>query len=261
MKLSYIKLPNEILEINLTANELAVLFYLSSIYSGKDTVRVKQSTIAQKCGLKTTQTVSRITTSLSEKGLIEQRRCIYENNSTGMIFYTLNSSASNSGGYFTVDRHILSEGLTPIQLKVYLHICRALLPASGKCWNSYNDLAKITGICRSKIIVIISQLIAHNVIRKQRIKTRENRRVYGDNHYTLVRYAAHRPIRRKPHKKIGLPRQSSPVFQSVLLSVSKNTFSAYNNITSVAHCQVLQCGKQPIIFLQRGSPQNRRSIY
>lgn len=260
MKLSYIKLPNEILEINLTANELAVLFYLSSIYSGKDTVRVKQSTIAQKCGFKTTQTVSRITTSLSAKGLITQRRCVYDDNSTGIIFYTLNLPCSVSG-YFPVDRHILSEGLTPTQLKVYLHICRALLPAGGKCWNSYNDLARMTGICRSKVIVIISQLIGHNVIRKQRIKTRENRRVYGDNHYMLVRYAAHRPIRRKPHKKIGLPRQSSPVFQSVLLSVSKNTFSAYNNITSVAHCQVLQCGKQPIIFLQRGSPQNRRSIY
>lgn len=250
MKLSYIKLPNGILEIDLTANELAVLFYLSSIYIGKgDTVRVKQSTIAQKCGLKTTQTVSRITTSLSQKGLIMQRRCVYDDNNTGMISYTLNlnSSASSSDGYFPVDRHILAEGLTPIQLKVYLHICRALLPASGKCWNSYNDLAKMTGICRSKIIVIISQLIAHNVIRKQKIKTRENRRVYGDNHYTLVRYAAHRPIRRKPHKKIGLPRQSSPVFQSVMLSVSKNTFSAYNNITSVAHCQVKN-------FLQRGSP-------
>ena len=35
MKLSYVKLPNAILEINLTAGELVVLFYLLSIYTGK----------------------------------------------------------------------------------------------------------------------------------------------------------------------------------------------------------------------------------
>ena len=239
MKLSYIKLPNEILEMNLTANELAVLFYLSSIYAhGRDSVCVKQSTIAKKCGIKTTQTVSKITTSLSEKGLIICRRCLYENNSTGMIYYTLKLPTA-SKGYFSVQRHILNEHLSPAQLRAYLFICRSLSPSLGVCWNSYNDLAKLIGISRSKAIEIIAQLTKKNVIRKQKIKTLTNRRVYGDNHYTVVCYVPHRPIHKRSYgKKIGLPScTSSPAGQSANLSVT-NIFRVSHNTTEKAICQV-----------------------
>ena len=239
MKLSYIKLPNEILEMNLTANELAVLFYLSSIYAhGRDSVCVKQSTIAKKCGIKTTQTVSKITTSLSEKGLIICRRCLYENNSTGMIYYTLKLPTA-SKGYFSVQRHILNEHLSPAQLRAYLFICRSLSPSLGVCWNSYNDLAKLIGISRSKAIEIIAQLTKKNVIRKQKIKTLTNRRVYGDNHYTVVCYVPHRPIhKRSCNKKTGLPScKSSPAGQSANLSIY-NIPCVSNNTTEKAFCQV-----------------------
>lgn len=130
MKMSYIKLPNVILDMNLTAKELAVLFYLLSIYvNGLDTVCVKQSTIATKCGIKSTQTVRKITASLSEKGLIVCRRCIFENNSTGMIYYTL-KLPKVSKGYFRVQRQVLNEQLTPAQLRTYLFICRSYSPCS-----------------------------------------------------------------------------------------------------------------------------------
>src|SRR5574344_920569 len=117
MKISYITLPNALVDMQLTANELAVFFYLSSIYAGgKDTVRVRQSVIAQKCGLKTTQTVSRITASLQAKGILEQRRCIYAANGTGTMAYKL---CLSSGRYFRVSRHIIEERLTPVQLRMY----------------------------------------------------------------------------------------------------------------------------------------------
>lgn len=240
MKLSYIKLPNEILEMNLTAKELAVLFYLSSIYPsrGRDTVCVKQSTIASKCGIKTTQTVSKITASLSAKGLIECRRCIYDNNSTGMIYYTLLLPKVSKKGYFTVQRQILNEQLTPVLLRAYLFICRSLSPSLGRCWNSYNDLAKLIRTSRSKAIEIIAQLIAKKVICRQKMKTRQNKRVYGDNHYLIVFYASHRPIRKRSNKKIGLPSfKSSPVGQSANLSAYLNSY-AYDNTTKKADCQV-----------------------
>lgn len=241
MKLSYIKLPNEILEMNLTAKEMAVLFYLSSIYaSGRDTVCVKQSTIAKKCGIKTTQTVSKITTSLSDKGLIICRRCLYENNSTGMIYYTLKLPTASTG-YFSVQRQILNEQLTPVQLRAYLFICRSLSPTLGRCWNSYNDLAKLIGTSRGKAIEIVAQLVRKNVITKQKIKTRQNKRVYGDNHYTVVCYVCHRPIRRKlgsssrRNKNVGLPfSKSNPTGQSANLS---NTSSVFNNTTKLGLCQ------------------------
>lgn len=239
MKLSYIKLPNETLDMDLTAKELAVLFYLSSIYvSGRDTVCVKQSTIAAKCGIKTTQTVSKITASLSDKGLIVCRRCIFDDNSTGMIYYTLKLPKA-SKGYFSVQRHILNEQLTPVQLRAYLFICRSLSPSLGRCWNSYNDLAKMLGTSRSKAIELVAQLVKKNVITKQKIKTRQNRRVYGDNHYTVVCYVPHRRIRRRTQgKKTGLPSfKSSPVGQSANLSIY-NISSNFNNITEKAVCQV-----------------------
>lgn len=245
MKLSYIKLPNEILNMKLTANELAVLFYLSSIYAcgrDSDTFCVKQSTIAKKCGIKTTQTISKITASLSDKGLIICRRCIYDNNSTGMIYYTLKLPAAATG-YFSVQRQILNEQLTPVQLRVYLFICRSLSPTLGRCWNSYNDLAKLIGISRSKAIEIIAQLVRKNVIGKQKIKTRSNKRVYGDNHYTVVCYVRHRPIRRKlggrfnRNKNVRLPfLKNSPTGQSANLSLN-NTSSASYNTTKSSVCQ------------------------
>ncbi len=239
MKLSYIKLPNEILEMNMTAKELAVIFYLSSIYvPGRDTVCVKQSTIAKKCGIKTTQTVSKITASLSDKGLITCRRCLYDNNSTGMIYYTLKLSTA-SKGYFFVQRHILNEQLSPVQLRAYLFICRSLSPSLGRCWNSYNDLAKLIGISRSKAIEIVAQLTKKNVIRKYKIKTLINKRVYGDNHYTVVCYVPHRPIRKRScGKKIGPPSpKNSLIGQSANLS-AYNISCVSNNTTEKAFCQV-----------------------
>ncbi len=257
MKLSYIKIPNEILDIDLTANELAVLFYLSSIYvSKRDSVCVKQSTIANKCGIKTAQTVSRITASLSDNGLIECRRCIYDNNSTGMIYYTLKLPKA-SKGYFVVQRQILNEQLTPVQLRAYLFICRSLSPALGRCWNSYNDLAKLLGTSRGKAIELVAQLVKKNVITKQKIKTRKNKRVYGDNHYTVVRYASHRRIRRRNQgKKTGLLSfKSSPFRQSANLSAYINS-CVFNNTTQKAFCQV--GGIFLHIFLEKGD--EKRSI-
>lgn len=239
MKLSYVKLPNEILEMNLTAKELAVLFFLSSIYaSGRSSICVKQNTIAKACQIKTAKTIAGITASLSEKGLIALRRCIYEDNSTGMIYYEL-KLPKPSKGYFFVQRQILNEQLSPAELRVYLFICRSLSPKLGKCWNSYNDLAKLTGISRSKAIDLIAGLCAKKVIHKQKVKTLKNKRVYGDNHYTVVCYAPHRSIRKRScGKKTRLPScQSSPAGQSANLSVS-NTFSVHNNTAEKMSCQV-----------------------
>lgn len=239
MKTSYINLPNEILQKDLTANELAVIFYLSSIYVPKgDMLRVRQSTIARNCGLKTMQTVSRVTSLLQEKGLLEQRRCVYENNSNGTFFYRLRIPEC-SKGYFRVQRQILSEGLTPAELRVYLFICRSLSPAIGRCWNSYNDLARLIGIKRNKVIAIVAQLAKRNVIRVERRKSRHNRRVYADNHYTIVRYAPHRPIRKRTYsKKIGLLSfGSNPIGQISTLSAYKKTLFIFDYITKKALCQ------------------------
>ncbi len=258
MKMSYIKLPNVILDMNLTAKELAVLFYLLSIYvNGLDTVCVKQSTIATKCGIKSTQTVRKITASLSEKGLIVCRRCIFENNSTGMIYYTL-KLPKVSKGYFRVQRQVLNEQLTPAQLRTYLFICRSYSPALGRCWNSYNDLARLLGTSRSKAIELVAQLIEKKVIVRQRVKTRQNKRVYGDNNYMIVCYVPHRPICKHSKKRKLLPCKSSRG-QSANLSTNIN-LCVLNNTTEKTICQdggyfFGKGGESSVNFFQRGSPQ------
>lgn len=146
-----------------------------------------------------------------------------------------------SKGYFSVQRQILNEQLTPVQLRAYLFICRSLSPSLGRCWNSYNDLAKLLRTSRGKAIELVAQLVKKNVITKQKIKTRQNKRVYGDNHYTVVRYVSHRRIRRRSQgKKTGLLSfKSSPFLfgQSANLSAYINS-CASNNTTEKAFCQV-----------------------
>ena len=159
--------------------------------------------------------------------------------------------------YFSVQSHILNEQLTPVQLRAYLFICRSLSPSLGRCWNSYNDLAKMLGTSRSKVIELVAQLIRKKVISRQRMKTRQNRRVYGDNHYTVVCYVPHRPIRkRSSRKKIGLPPcKSSPIVgQSANLSACINT-CVYDNTTKTADCQVGDIFFAP--FFRKGRRKNK----
>lgn len=71
--MSVFKLSNKIFESGLTAQEMAVYAYLSSLPSeypmldNASAVKVKQSTIAQKCGIKAVQTVAKVIALLSEK--------------------------------------------------------------------------------------------------------------------------------------------------------------------------------------------------
>ena len=73
--MSNIKLSNKIFDLGLNAKELSIYAYLCSLpndypmFDGA-AVKVKQATIAQKCGLKAVQTVSKVIDSLAAKGLV-----------------------------------------------------------------------------------------------------------------------------------------------------------------------------------------------
>lgn len=73
--MSNIKLSNKIFDLGLNAKELSIYAYLCSLPSDYPmfdgtAVKVKQVTIAQKCGLKAVQTVSKVIDSLAAKGLV-----------------------------------------------------------------------------------------------------------------------------------------------------------------------------------------------
>lgn len=211
--MNYFKINNNILNTNLSIKELYCYIYLSSIYSdikgvSGNWIAVKQSTIAWKCGIKTEQTVGRITASLMKKGYITNavRRKNSLNGTLGTYCYII-KKPSFEDGFFFVDRKVFDLGLTPKQFLIYLFMCRAFSAGIGFSWNSYNDIAKAAGIERSDVVKAVKQLVLLGLIIRQKVKSRSNKKVYVDNRYFIVRFEKGFVAKKlyKPSKKRRAP--------------------------------------------------------
>ena len=130
----YFRMNNEILDLGLTPNEIKVAVYLySCVFKNCFAVQIKQSTIAEKCGIKREETVGSIVCKLQRKGIIEHvKRPVRANGRLGTYIYKLKSVAHS--GYFKVYRDILGK-LTGVQLRMYLFVCRAVTKKNDM-WNS-----------------------------------------------------------------------------------------------------------------------------
>ena len=125
---SYFLLSNSVITSNeLTHNEFAVYTYLLSVYSnirskaGHEYKRVRQQTIASHCGIKSTQTVSKITDSLMRKGYITHILAAYrKDNRKGTYTYVLNPEKNKvSANYTQIERTVFGKSLTAIELRLY----------------------------------------------------------------------------------------------------------------------------------------------
>ena len=244
-----IQLSNKIFDLGLNAKELSIYAYLCSLPSNYPmfdgtAVKVKQATIAQKCGLKAVQTVSKVIDSLSTKGLVAPiKRSIKANGYKGTYIYEVKKLPTNDS-FFFLDRSVFGK-LVPRQMMIYLFICKSFSMQLMDCWNSYNDIAAQTGMKRETIIETISELEQLKLLRRNKRKAKDNKRVYVDNHYFLIMYV--RGTIRKQGKKIvrmycEYNRTNPKLFKSL-------KFTCYN-ITKEKICQV--GGKT---FFKRGSPQ------
>lgn len=191
--MSLFKLSNRIFDLKLSASELTVYAYMCSLPSeyimldGAAAIKVKQATIASKCGIKAVQTVSKVITSLTEKSLVEPvKRSVKRNGYKGTYMYKVKKLPTENS-FFFVDRSVFGQ-LNPRQMIIYLFICKSYNTQICDCWNSYNDIAAQTGMKRETVIQTIAELEALKLIRKSRRKSRDNRRVYVDNHYILIVY-------------------------------------------------------------------------
>lgn len=200
-----IKLSNKIFDLGLNAKELSIYAYLCSLPSDYPmfdgtAVKVKQVTIAQKCGLKAVQTVSKVISSLAAKGLVVPvKRSTKANGYKGTYIYEVKKLPTNDS-FFFVDRSVFGK-LVPRQMMIYLFICKSFSMQLWDSWNSYNDIAEQTGMKRETIIDTISELESLKLIRRSKRKAKDNRRVYVDNHYFLIMYV--RGKIRKQGKKIA----------------------------------------------------------
>ena len=134
----YFRMNNDILDLGLTPNEIKVAVCLySCVFRNHYSVQIKQSTIADKCGIKKVETVSKIIYKLQKLGVIEHiERPLKSNGWFGTSVYKLKSVAVR--GYFKVYRNVLGK-LSGVQLRMYLFVCRAVTKKNDM-WNSFNDV-------------------------------------------------------------------------------------------------------------------------
>ena len=263
---SYFLLSNSVITSNeLTHNEFAVYTYLLSVYSnirskaGHEYKRVRQQTIAAHCGIKSTQTVSRIIESLMRKGYITHIIAAYrKDNRKGTYTYVLNPEKNKvKSDYTRIDRNVFNKKLSAPELRLYILIMKSIDSKLGYCFKSFNDLADELNIKRDTAMKIVSNLVNLHLVRKQRKMRYDNRNVYADNSYSLkvIRFIKKR---NKPGLHSGLISTKYSDKHTDNLS-ELNSLRNYNNaIGSI--CQVGKCVYRIIFLKNRGSPPNLRSI-
>lgn len=242
--MSHFKLSNKILDLGLTTSELHVFTYLCSIHSTTSTllgdlVKVKQATIAEKCLINKVDTVSNIISRLMQKGLIQRIiRTRKADGNKGTNSYILNKP-SLTGGYFYVDRFNFNGLLNSRQMRMFLFMSRSYNNKLDYCWNSYADISKQLGIKRSDAIATIKELIELHVITKKRTKSRDNYKIFVDNHYSIIFKVAHKRISRKikARKKLHFLHKCSHMLKRVHNCCEKYYSFQNYNITISNQCQ------------------------
>ena len=191
--MSLFRLSNHIFELGLDAQEMSVYAYLCSLPSigftlqGSIILSVKQRTIAANCGIRSPVTVAKTIDRLREKGLVDHlERQNKANGHRGAYWYAVTKQPTDTG-FFMVDRHIFGL-LIPRQMLVYLFLCKSFSTVLHDCWNSYNDIAAQIGIKRESVIQTIRELVELGLIVRMQRRSKENWRVYVDNHYSIVRF-------------------------------------------------------------------------
>ncbi len=187
------RLSNHIFELGLDAQELSVYAYLCSLpassftLQGAAVISVKQRTIAANCGIKSPVTISKSIDRLCEKGLVGYlERSRKANGHHGTYCYEVTKQKTDTG-FFMIDRRVFGI-LTPRQMLVYLFLCKSFSTVLHDCWNSYNDITAQIGMKRESVIQTIRELVGLGLIVRMRRRSTENRRVYVDNHYSIVRF-------------------------------------------------------------------------
>ena len=177
----YFRMNNDILDLGLTPNEIKVAVCLySCVFRNHYSVQIKQSTIADKCGIKKVETVSKIIYKLQKLGVIERiERPLRSNGWFGTNIYHLKAVVCR--GFFKVYRNVIDK-LSGVQLRMYLFVCRAVTKKNDM-WNSFNDIARVLQIARNKVISVINELVELGVIRKLKIVKKDGS--YSDNHYSI----------------------------------------------------------------------------
>ena len=221
---AYFRMNNDILDLGLSPNEIKVAVCLySCVFKNNYYVQIKQSTIADRCGIKKTETVSNIICKLQRKGVIEGvSRPHKKDGNLGTYIYKLKSIATR--GFFKVKRYILGK-LTGIQLRMYLFVCRAIVEKKNDMWNSFNDISRSLQIGRNKVIAVINELVELGVIVKSRVLKKDGS--YSDNHYAIADENGQAETEVIAEEKEESPEQTVTVLLGTFSTVSQFDFKPF----------------------------------
>jgi DNA-binding MarR family transcriptional regulator len=190
---SLFRLSNHVFELGLDAQELSVYAYLCSLpgsgstLQGAAVISAKQRTIAANCGIKSPVTVAKTIDRLREKRMVDYLERQYKaNGHRGAYWYAVTKQPTDTG-FFMVDRRVFGM-LTPRQMLVYLFLCKSFSTVLHDCWNSYNDIAAQIGMKRETVVQTVRELVELGLIVRMQRRSKENRRVFVGNHYSIVRF-------------------------------------------------------------------------
>lgn len=252
--LSYFKLPNTVMELKLSSTEVAVaaaLYAARTAYKSSNgyIVTIKQSTLCERTGIKCKATVCNAINKLSLLGVITNIKRRYKSNGQlGTYQYTL----AFVGKYSIVNRKVLSYGLSPALLRVYLFLNKSISKKLKHCWNSYKDISEKLNMSRSRVIELVKELISKGLIICNKITKSDGS--YSDNHYSISDYEQQNKKNTKKKGLKTLAKFSSPISHQALI---KHLILLYNSGLTLT-CQAKGWF---IFYFIRGSPKNIHSIY
>lgn len=247
-----IKLSNQIFTLGLSHNALCIYSYLCSfsrkvMADGSAAVKVKQTTIAAACGIKSVQTVAKALRELETKQLVNRTiRTIREDRKLSTNLYFIKKQSVSNCFFFVCPKMAFSGNLCPRQLVAYLFLCKAHSVRLGRSWNSYNDMAKQIGMKRETVIATINELCCMHLIYKQCRFSKMNSRLHIDNLYFIVQRQQGRIKKKKPCTQHGFSRWLTEAVRS---TVKRITASVYHNTEKLSS-----------FFSGRGSPENESLI-
>jgi len=244
------------------------LSYLISVYSnikstsGHKYIRVRQTTIAKKCGIKSAQTVAKVTAALMAKGYLSHILAAYRaDGRKGTYTYVLSPELLKSAYYTKISRSVFNYGFSAEQLKIYFFIIKCIDPKLGYMFNSFNDIAKALKMKRSKVMAIISKLVEMRRVHKMRKMRDDNSRVFADNRYSIkiIRLIKKRLTKKlQPLSNKGCNKST---FSFANNKVENVIICKINNSTKLRCCQYLKDNFCDIFLNKGGGYQNLRSIY
>ena len=153
--MSFVKVPVQLLECGLSANEMKLFVYLLSIQHKKETIAVRIRTIQQRLDIASHTTVQSALRGLEAKGLLTRRA---RQDRTGRKISSCYKLTELRGAWFPLDIAPTLWKLGKSSFSVYLYmifLCRA----NSRAWPSYTALAKALHMAKNTIITAVKELI------------------------------------------------------------------------------------------------------